>query len=63
MTTKNFLEQGAFSYKQIAKNAGPVTFSILLRMLISFLNDVDIQLILEFKNSFGKYHPVFSKNP
>ena len=29
-------------------------------MLISFLNDVDIQLILEF-NSFGKYHPVFPK--
>ena len=32
-------------------------------MLISFLNDVDIQLILEFKNSFGKYHPVFPENP
>ena len=32
-------------------------------MLISFLNDVDIQLILDFKNSFGKYHPVFPKNP
>ena len=28
-----------------------------------FLNDVDIQLILEFKNSFGKYHPVCRKNP
>ena len=24
---------------------------------------MDIQLILEFKNSFGKYHPVFPKNP
>ena len=24
---------------------------------------VDIQLILEFKTSFGKYHPVFPKNP
>ena len=30
-------------------------------MLISFLNDVDKQLILEF--SFGKYHPVSPKNP
>ena len=30
---------------------------ILMGMLISFLNDADIQLILEFKNSFGKYHP------
>ena len=28
------------------------------------LNDMDIyvQLILEFKNSFGKYHPVCPKN-
>ena len=25
--------------------------------------DNDIQLILEYKNSFGKYHPVFLKNP
>ena len=23
---------------------------------------MDIKLILEFKNSFGKYHPVFPKN-
>ena len=30
-------------------------------MLISFLNDEDIQLILEFKISFGKYHPIFPK--
>ena len=28
----------------------------------SFLNEVDIQLILDFKNSFGKYHSVFPKN-
>ena len=28
-----------------------------------FLNDVDIQLILEFNNSFGKYHPINPKNP
>ena len=27
-------------------------------------NDVDcVQLILEFKNSFGKYHTVCPKNP
>ena len=31
-------------------------------MLISFLNDVDIKLILEFKESFGKYYPDFQKN-
>ena len=24
---------------------------------------MDIQLILQVKNSFGKYHPVFPKNP
>jgi hypothetical protein len=28
-----------------------------------FLNDMDIQLILEFKKGFGKYHPVCLKNP
>ena len=28
-------------------------------MVISFLNDVDKQLILELKNSIEKYHPVF----
>ena len=43
----------------LAKIAGPVTF--LLYDLN--LNDVDIQLILEFKHSFAKYHPVFPKNP
>jgi hypothetical protein len=31
-------------------------------MLISFLNDADIKTILEFKDSFGKYYPVFPKN-
>ena len=30
-------------------------------MLIHFLNEVDIQLILQFKKGFGKYHPVFLK--
>ena len=29
----------------------------------SFLNVVDIHLILEFINKFGKYHPVCPKNP
>ena len=30
-------------------------------MLISFLNYVDIQLVLEYKNSFGKLYPIFTK--
>ena len=47
-----------------AKNEGACNFfAIWLRMLILFLNDVDIQLILEFKNSFGKICPFFPKNP
>ena len=33
------------------------------KMLISFLNNVDIQLILEFKNSFGKFGQNFPKIP
>ena len=37
-------------------------FAIRLIMLVSFLNDVDIQLIVEFKDSFKKYHSVFPKN-
>ena len=32
-------------------------------MLNSFLNDVDIKLILEFKDNFGKYCSVFPKFP
>ena len=44
--------------------AGPVTFlAIWLRMLISFINDVDIQLILELKNSLEKNLLVCPKNP
>ena len=39
-----------------AKMYGPVT-----SLLFLFLNDVDIQLILEF-NSFGKKCPVFPKH-
>ena len=37
--------------------------AIWLRMLIFFLNDADIKTISEFKDSFGKYYPVFPKNP
>ena len=32
-----------------------------LWILISFLDDVDIQLISDFKKSFRKYNPVFEK--
>ena len=41
------------SLAAISRFDGPVTF---------LLNDEDIQLILRFKYSFGKYHPVFPKN-
>ena len=27
------------------------------------LHGLDVELILEFKHNFGKYHPVFPKNP
>ena len=46
-----------------AKIARPVTFFCVTYNAIFLTNDVDTQLILEFKNSFRKYHPVFSKNP
>ena len=59
-----FLEPSAFSDKQFCENCKACNlFAIRLRMLFSFLNDVYILLILEFKNSFGKYHSIFSKNP
>ena len=32
-------------------------------MPIYSFSDKDIQLILEYKNNFGKYHPVFRKIP
>ena len=41
---------------------GLYLFGYMLKMLIYFLSDGDILLILEFKNSFGKYHPVFIRN-
>ena len=58
---KFILESGAFLNKQFCENCWACNFfSIWLRMLISFLNDVDdIQLILDFKNCFGKYHSMF----
>ena len=43
-----------FKKSTFAKIYGPVTF---------LLNYVDIQLILEFKNGFGKYLSVCPKNP
>ena len=46
-----------FRTSSFAKIVWPVT------VLLYDLECVDIQLILEFKNSFGKYHPVFPKNP
>ena len=47
-----------FQKSSFAKITEPVTF-----LLISYSNEEDIQLILEFTKSFGKYHPVFPKNP
>jgi hypothetical protein len=32
-------------------------------MLDDYLNDVDMQIILEFKNIFRKYNQVCPKNP
>ena len=53
-----------FPTSSSAKIEEPVTFfAICLRMLISFLNDVDIQLISEIKKNSGKYHPACPKNP
>ena len=60
---KDFLEPGAFSSNTFSNIAGPVTFLLWLRMLVYFLNDVDIQLILEFRNSIEKCYPVCSKIP
>ena len=51
--------KSAFSF---AKIAGSVTF-LLYGLECFFLNDVLIQLILDFKKSFVKYYPVCPKNP
>ena len=61
---KHFYLPGAFSDKQFCKNLRACNFfAIWLRRLILFKKDEDndIQLILEFKKSFGKKIPVFPK--
>ena len=40
-----------------------IAVTFLLYDLFSFLNDLDIQLILEFNNSFVKYQQVVLKIP
>ena len=58
---KKLLRARFFWNKEFCENCRACNlFSI---MLIYFFNDVDIQLILEFKSIFSKYHPVFPKNP
>ena len=58
------IEPGAFSDKQFLKMHVFLTFLLYdLEFQSPFLNDMDIQLILEFRKSFGKYQPVFPKNP
>ena len=47
--------------RRFADIDGSVTFLLYNLEFYFFLNDVDIQLILEFKDSFGKYCPVFLK--
>ena len=58
-----YLELGAFSDKQFCEIARPVFLPLYDLECYFFLNDVDIQLTLEFKNLFGKYHLVCPKNP
>jgi hypothetical protein len=41
---------------------GPVTF-LLYNLEYYFFSKVDLELFLEFKNSFGKCHSVCPKNP
>ena len=53
-----------FRSSMATKIVRPVTFQLHdLECEFLFLNDVEIQNILEFKNNFGKYHPFFPKNP
>ena len=49
---KYFLKPSAFSDKQFCKNLRVCNCLLWLRMLISFLNDVDIKVIFEFIHSF-----------
>ena len=60
---KNFLEPDAFWTSNILKIYGPVTFLLYKLECYFFRIDVDIKLLLEFKESFGKFCPVFPKNP
>ena len=53
-----FLRASAFWTNSFAKIVKPVTFLLYALECKFFLNDVDIQLILELKNSFGKICPV-----
>ena len=53
-----------FRTSSFAKIDGPVSFLLYdYENANSFLNDVVIQFILEFKNSFGKNCPFYPKNP
>ena len=53
ITKKKLKARGFFGQALLRKLPGPACnfIAVRLRMLISFLNDVDIQQILEFKNS------------
>ena len=53
-----------FRTSNISKIEEPVTcLQYKLEMIFFFQIDVDIKLLLEFKDSFGKFCPVFPKNP
>ena len=58
---KNFLEPEAFSDKQYFENLRTGNFFAIhiSYNAISFLIDVDIKILLEFKDSFGKFCPGF----
>ena len=60
--TKNIQSQMFFRTSNIAKIDGPVSFSYVSQNANFVLMDVDIQLILEFKDIFGRNCPVFPKN-
>ena len=61
---KYFFYTALTALKQFCENWQACNlFTIWLRMLTSFLNAVDKQLILKFINSFLKFCPVFPKIP
>ena len=51
-----------FRTSNILEIYGPVTFLLYKLECYFFRIDVDIKLLLEFKESFGKFCPVFPKN-